>query len=521
MEKYIDLGIDFGAENIVIIAIGYDNKGRSDYKLINLESSGSIKNYIGKKKDNSYEIGNNAKVAYMYKNQNNDYDWVSGRYKSYIYENSSPDFAIRPDELLKIGITEIINKLENFDFSPLLSGSIRNIAIGIPQEWDISKRQLYKEVLSIWKHGNVSLLTEPVAATISAYKRGIADLLNNVIMILDIGASTFDISFSQYTENKSLNIYKTNYRSDFAGHYFDIIFTAFTLINENNKLALNDVIDRISKIKLRNIDDYINYLFKYQDRYSTLLLEIENVKENYLNEIIKFNKKKLIDVGNKHLIVNKQIYQDALSYYSSKIVKDIKNVIQNFKSSEKYLGNIFLFLCGGASSLSGLEKSLKDKLNIEEGQRLFSIIKEGSGNKIDTTIATGLSYYAQDNSLINKKLNCSIYTKFFVDDTKEEFCLFTHNSDYPLKEFKKFSDFINDSHSFEYHGNDSGTIEIPIIIKCFNSLEPIEKIITASLMNSSVGDLFDIHFNIDLEDFLTIKFINLSQQKEFITRVSL
>jgi len=518
MSDYIDIGIDFGAENIVVIAIGYDNKGRIDYKLINLDSTtGYIKNYIGQRKDNSkIEIGSNVKVAYIYQNENNDYSWVSGRYKAYIAEKEYPKFEKSPNELLEFGLNQLINKIEEFDFTPLLSGKLRNLTIGVPQSWGFNKKLIYREILSRWKHGQVSLLSEPIAATIAGYKRSSTEIGNNIIMILDIGASTFDISFAKYLESeKKLNIYKTSYRSQYAGHYFDIVFASFVLSSETNKNGLRSLIDLKSKFKLKNIEDYINFIKENHSQYLPFLLELEIIKENNLLEIVKFNKKKLIDTDtNTPITVNKKMYVSALEYYTEKISYEVNFVISEFKKTEKTESVIYPFLCGGGSALDGLEKNLKNNMKEhKESENLFSIIKDGYGSKIDTTIAIGLAYYSQDKSIINKKLEYSIGVKIPDEEgIKKDYWILNEGNSYPLANDKKFSEFIDNSKELQYWGSGDGKISFPVLQKSTLDNNKIHTdIISISLEMCDVGDLFDLLFNVDIDGIITVTIKNLSK----------
>lgn len=529
MENYIDFGIDFGAENIVVVAIGYDKLGRSDYKLVSLHPSGSVKNYIGERKtDNKIEIGNDVKIAYVYKDTPNDYNWICGRYKAYVAEENYPFFEKNPGELLKYGLEEIIKKIETYDFTPFLTGSLRNITVGVPQSWGFHKRLLYREIMSMWKHGNVTLLSEPVAATIAAYKRSSSDIANNIIMILDMGASTFDVSFAKYSgpENR-LDVYKTTYRSEFAGHYFDTVFAAFALMSDVNKLPANEIIDRVSKLKLKGTEDYIQYLNANQSKYSELLLDIETIKENHLLEIVKFNRKKLLDINKKTPVtISKQIYNDALRYYSEKISGEINQVISNFKNNENPDNSvtIYPFLCGGASSLYGLEKSLREKINGSEKERLFSILKEGQGSKIDTTIAIGLAYYAQDKSIIAKKLEYSIGVSLPVDEDSErkDFWILQEGDEFPLEKDRELSNIIDSTKELQYHGTKEGKISFPVLQK--SSLEKNKihtDIISISMESCEKGDSFDILLNIDIDGIISITVKNISKNISIRKNLSL
>jgi len=519
MENFIDIGIDFGAENIVVVAIGYDNKGRIDYKLVNLHSSGSIKNYIAEKKsDKKIEIGNEVKISYIYHDSGDEFNWIYGRYKAFIAEEPPPGFLVAPDLLLKYGLEEIIAKLEKFDFKPLLSGTLRNLTVGIPQSWGFNKKLIYRDILSIWQHGSVSLLSEPVAATIAAFKRSSADIGKNIIMILDIGASTFDISFARYHEDhKNLDIFSTTYRSEWAGHYFDLVFAAFCLQADINKLPANEIMDRLAKLKLKDSSDYIAFLQKNQEKYSTLLLELETVKENHLLEIVKFNRKKLIDVGTRTPItVTKQIYIDALNFYAAIISADINQLIEGFKKAEKIseTEKIYPFLCGGASSLNGLEKSLKDKISGGESDRLFSILKEGHGNRIDTTIAVGLAYYSQDKSIIGKKLEYSVGVGLSGDEDADraEFWLLNEGDRYPFQFDKKLSELLGEDKELQYHGNGDGSIGFPVLQKSGIDSEQVHSdIIELSLEDCNIGDNFDLLFNVDIDGIITVMVENLTK----------
>lgn len=509
--NYIDIGIDFGAENIVIVAIGYDNKGRKDYKLITFENNFSIKNYIGEKENNELDIGFNPKLSYAHSNLDKSYKWVEGRYKTYLSVNKNDEILEKARDLLEKGLKLVMEKVESFDYSPFFQGSLRNLSVGIPQDWNLTQKNIYLNILSAWKHGEVNLLSEPVAATITAINKSITDLSGKNIMILDIGASTLDIAFSKYFEDNTLNIYNTTKRIDKAGHYFDIILSSFALSSDINKQAKYHILPRLDILKLRKVDDYINYILNNQNKYSSLLLEIESIKENNLSEIIKFNKKKLIDTNTLNpLIINKSIYEEALNYYVLKIAKEINTTVELFKNNED--NEIYPLLCGGISALFGFEKKLKE--NISYGKNLISV-SDSSYNKIDITIALGLAYYAQDKSIISKKLDSVISCNFYVDDDKQDIILF-NNESYPLKSPKSLKALINEDQVIEFHG-DSNKIEFYLNINNQNNV--IKELVKAEFENIDFGDYFDIMFNIDINEVINIEILNITKNNKTIVSI--
>lgn len=502
--NYIDIGIDFGAENIVIVAIGYDNKGRKDYKLISFDNNFSIKNYIGEKENNELDIGFNPKLSYAHNNFDKSYKWVEGRYKSYLSIETDNEIINKAQGLIEKGLKLVLEKIENFDYSPFFQGTLRNITVGIPQSWDINKKKLYFDILSIWKYGEVSLLSEPIAATITAINRSIVDLSDKPIMILDIGASTLDIAFSRYTKSNNIIIYNTGKRIDKAGHFFDIVFASFALFSDINKQAKYHILPRIDILKLRKPEDYINYILANQSKYSSLLLEIESIKENNLAEIIKFNKKKLIDTNTLNpLVINKAIYDEALNYYVRTITKEINNVIDDFEK-ETGENSVNPLICGGIASLSGFEKKLKE--NIKYGENIISVA-DSNFNKIDITIALGLAYFAQDKTIISKKLDLIISCDFFVDDKKEEIVIF-NNENYPLKQEKTLSSLLRGNQEMEFQG-ESNEIGFNINFRKHDDL--ITKVVQVDFKEIEKGDIFDLSFNISLDDILDINIINLSK----------
>ena len=507
--NYIDIGIDFGAENIVVIAIGYDSKGRKDYKLINLDSNFSIKNYIGQKPDESYDIGSDVKLSYAHHNLDKSYNWVEGRYKSHLSEETRNDNIFQKSEkLAQIGLDILLNKIESFDFSPFFQGTLRNISVGIPQAWDNKRKDIYFKSLANWQHGEVFLLSEPVAATISAIHKSVNNLQDIPVMILDIGASTLDISFSRYEDN-NIKVYKTAKRIDKAGHFFDIIFASFAISVEINKQAKYNLILRADILKLRKVEDYIKYINDNQSKYSSLLLEIESIKENNLTEIIKFNKKKLIDTSHTApLTINKEIYDSALKFYISMICKDINLAISDFeKEITLDNNNLYPVICGGGSSLFNFEKRLKE--NIKYGDKTISI---SEGNKIDITIALGLAYYAQDKSIISKALDTQISCDFFIDDTKDEIILFDYQENYPLKEDKKLSSLINSDKEIIFYG-ESKEISFNLNFKKENKIT--KKLFQSEFKNIEKGNKFDLSFNLDINERLIVNLENLSNGEIF------
>lgn len=504
-EKYIDLGIDLGAENIIITASGFDNSGRKDYKLINLEQYGTLKNYIGIK-DNSIEIGRTPKLFFANHNTDGEYQKIYGRYKG--FSNLDQDSA----DALEIAIQELLKKLESYDFSKVLSGKLRNIAIGIPQDWSIEQKALYLKALTSWKHGKTLILPEPIAASLAAYRRIEHQIEENIMMIIDIGGATLDISFVAYNQKThKFNVYPISLRSNWAGYYFDVVFLAFILSSDINKLACTEIINIKDRLKLRSTESYINEVLTR--KYDSFLLEIENIKENSLVEMIKFGRKKLLDTGKKTpLIVNKKIYDEALNYYASKIVLEINSLLIKFKKQYPLTNNtIHPFLCGGASSLLGLEKELKTKLSDDEKECFFTLPKELSYDVMtDISISSGLSFYAQDSNLINKTseydlkieiLNELTQEKEFIEIIKEKELI-------PIE--KKLSDLLKQS-NLEYIDDTTSKIEFLLIKK--QEDETKYTIAFNEIKNSQKGDLFDIVFSIYYSDILHIKLINKTKNE--------
>lgn len=504
-EKYIDLGIDLGAENIIITATGFDNSGRKDYKLINLEQYGTLKNYIGIK-DNSIEIGRTPKLFFANHNTDGEYQKIYGRYKG--FSNLDQDSA----NALEIAIKELLKKLENYDFSKVLSGQLRNIAIGIPQDWSIDQKELYIKALSSWQHGKTLILPEPIAASLSAYRRVEHKIEENIMMIIDIGGATLDISFVAYNQkNQDFHSYPISLRSNWAGYYFDVVFLAFILFDDINKIASTEIINIKDRMKLRTIESYINEVLSR--KYDTFLLELENIKENNLVEMIKFGRKKLLDTGKKTpLIVNKKIYDDALNYYASKIVLEINSLITKFKKNHPSINSkIHPFLCGGASSLLGLEKELKNKLSEEEKDRFFTLPKELSYDVMtDISISSGLAFYAQDSTLINKLSEYSLKIEIFNELTKEKDFVEIIKEKESIPVEKKLSELLSQN-NLEYIDDNNSKIEFLLIKK--QEDETKYTIAFNEIKNSKKGDLFDIVFSIYYSDILHINLINKTKNE--------
>lgn len=509
MSDFIDIGIDFGAENIVCIAIGHDKKGRVDYKLINLDySTFSLKNYVGlRKEDNSVEIGSKVK-NYFAHGDTEEYSLIGGRYKNRIDSNA------QYQEIISLALSEVLNKLEQFDFSPLLSGKLRNLTVGIPESWSKFNKELYLKTLSKWIHGEVYLLSEPSSATIALHKKSIEDISDKINMIIDIGASTSDVSFSSYNEDtKSLRIYNKSYRSNYSGYYFDLIFLAYVLIDDSNKNSYIEVLDRLARIKIRNVDQLINYLKENISLFSNLIVEIELIKENHINELIKFNKKRLIDTGKKTpLSVNKNNYLSALKYYSSKISTELNTILNEFRIEEKIIDNdkINILLCGGGSSLYNLDSSLRELISPAYYGEIISPSKEN--NNYDITIALGLAYFSQDNSIISSNNDKEIQIGFKIESDKNRnyFTLIDKNINIPLKNNQSFSKIIENEYDLQLSIN---TNQITFPIRVLDN-ESNEYNLTFELDNSNQNDLFDIEFNIN-NKILYLELKNLSKNKRY------
>lgn len=509
MNDFIDIGIDFGAENIVCIAIGHDKKGRIDYKIVNLDySSFSLKNYVGlRKNDNTVDIGSKVK-NYFAHGDTEEYSLIGGRYKNRIDNNT------QYQDIITLALTEVLNKLEKFDFSPLLSGKLRNLTVGIPESWSNFNKKLYLKTLNLWKHGEIFLLSEPSAATIALHKKSLEDISDKINMIIDIGASTSDISFSSYNEStKSLEIFNKSHRSNYSGYYFDLIFLAHILLDESNKNAYIEIIDRITRIKVRTIDQLVSYLKENISLFSHLIVEVELIKENHINELIKFNKKRLIDTGKKTpLSVNKNNYLNALKYYSSKFSVELNSIINDFRLEEKIIDSdkINIMLCGGGSSLYNLDLSLKELINPAYYNEVISPAKEN--NNYDITIALGLAYFSQDNNIINSKIDCDIELGFKIEESenREYFKIIEKESLIPFKSYKSFTSILKDEYDLKL-SIDTNKITFPIrIIKN----DVLEHEITFEINDYKENTLFDILFNV-INKILVIKLKSLENNNEY------
>lgn len=495
--KFIDLGIDFGAENIIITAIGTDNLGRKDYKLISLDGLNVTKNYIGIKENNFLEIGKNPKLFLVNNNNSNEYKNLYGRYKKDI------GFSEEINALLPLIFENIINKVENFDFSKLLSGELRNLCVGIPQNWQEIQKEVYLKALSKWKHGEVFLLSEPIAASISANSKLLSHINNNVVCFVDIGASTIDLSFVDYSD-KTPFIYPQAFREIYSGHYFDLLFLYFAITADINKLSLNDIINIKERYKLKTIDDFLVELSS--KKYSHLLLEIEIIKEDFINEIIKFGRKKLIDTGFKTpLTIDKKIYDTAFNYYIQRLADFINNSVSKLSFEGK---NITLFLCGGGGLFFNIDKEIRSYLNFN-----FTDILSSKDyyfeSKTDITISLGLASYASNKNIISKKSNFNFELELFDEDNnkpiyieilKEGSLIPSKKSLYEVIEQTELKMFENGSEKIEFN-----------FIKKNDYLNNSNTIVFKNNPKFEKGDYFDIVFQFEYSDIIKVELINLSK----------
>ena len=266
------LGIDFGAENIMVSYIKEGDEGRANITFAGnseilknyyaIDNSG--KEFFGKEAYNIYF--DNPKNVQLYTRYKQDLTKVAEQLPS-SYQRAYPR------DILERMLLYIYNYSIDYIKRELRFNDVEleRTVVTVPIGWehDFSLRSIYSDAIKKAGFKNFRIVAEPIAAAsalISSLKDHNPELApkeNDVILVVDMGASTLDISF---IINKTPLEAKKGNNSFLAGNYCDALI-AEKVIGKN-----------------------VNEIMQNQRAYFDELIECQEFKEETIGDSRKFGK---------------------------------------------------------------------------------------------------------------------------------------------------------------------------------------------------------------------------------------
>lgn len=417
--KDIYLGIDFGAENIML---SYKTDDNDFIEIVNFSDKPYIKNYYAIDKDKKEYFGIEAQEVYLDLLDEDEEMVFISKYKQDLTktkdELEDKYDAIKPQELLVKMLRYIKKELENSFEKNNTPINIKNTVITIPIRWKHDGTtiiEVYRLAMQTVGFKNFRIEAEPVAAaanviTLTQEKYKLFGLENppqigDNILIVDIGASTLDVNLCKYGNPINAVIGDGN---EYAGNYLDALICSY-----KDGLPLDE-------------------LKKFDNRYFEDLYEVKSLKEDgsKLRRYVKKNKKD----GEK--------IKHASSLYVDDVSKTVVDIIEN-KFNEQI---DYFVICGGMSQykfdnfLKNIAQRLKDRLpNKLKNTIFFNDYKEFNQDFLHKTIVNGASMLSYDSELVTRNLpfylgmivRQKIKKKDIVDTTRHPIVLI--NKGTPIK----------------------------------------------------------------------------------------
>ena len=384
--KNIYLGIDFGAENIML---SYKTDDDEAITTLQFNNQPYFKNYYAKDRKSGKEyFGSEAYDFYFDSLDGGSGDNVVfiSRYKQDLVKSKEELDAkytdTTPQEVLIKMLGHIKKEIEDYFAKNDTAVEIKNSVITIPVIWklDTTVIQLYKLAMEEVGFKNFRIEAEPVAAaanviTLTRDKYKLFDLKHppqegDTILLVDIGASTLDVNLCKYANPITAIIGNGN---EYAGNYLDALLCSY-----KNDLNLEE-------------------LQRYDNRYIEELDEIKALKETprALNRYIKKNpqdEKKIVSASDR---------------YVQTITKSIEEIID--KEFDEKID--YFVVCGGMSrySFNNFLKDIADKLKRSMPQKLKNTIffnenKSFNDDFLHKTIVNGAAMLAKNPELVTKNL---------------------------------------------------------------------------------------------------------------------
>lgn len=287
------------------------------------------------------------------------------------------------------------------DTNQILPSDNNLFYIGCPSGWTEVDRIAYQELFLDSGIPNVTVVSESRAALMFAYERDYVNrgaFVNSVILVIDVGSSTTDITITQGEKDNLLD-----FGHDLGATYLDKMILDHCLTLEENK-TIKELISKSKGVKMfcelqcrKNKEDFFNNYKFYKD--NDFPIRIEPIEKGVyftfeMNSSIMDNiiNKKLGDSQDIRLILNDHD-SDLLEYswleaFRNSLVKSEKNITDIINKSNLSFNTILL--TGGASKMYFIPEICME---------VFPNIEPIIDNKPQFTIANGLSRWGRTDLL--------------------------------------------------------------------------------------------------------------------------
>jgi len=384
--KNIYLGIDFGAENIML---SYKTDEDEAITTLHFNNQPYFKNYYAKDANTGKEyFGSEAYDFYFdaFEDGKSDDVVFISRYKQDLAKSKkeleSKYKRITPQEVLVKVLRQIKTEVRDYFAKNDTVIEIKNCVITIPIIWklDITVIQLYKLAMEEVGFKNFRIEAEPIAAaanviTLTRDKYRLFNLKHppqegDTILLVDIGASTLDVNLCKYVNPISAIIGDGN---KYAGNYLDAL-----LCSSKNSIELQE-------------------LLNFDNRYIEEIDEIKTLKETprgFSRHIRKTPQ-------------DAQKIEEASQRYVETITQSIAEIIdKDFNEKIDYF-----VVCGGMSrySFNDFLKNITIELKAKMPAKLkdtvfFNENKSFNDDFLHKTIVNGAAMLAKDPELVTKNL---------------------------------------------------------------------------------------------------------------------
>jgi hypothetical protein len=383
----IYLGIDFGAENIMVSYKVDDNS-----EIYDLEFNGKnhLKNCYALRDKEEY-FGDEAIDEFLEFNNTNGFVFIDKYKQDLIKTDEKIDKSkyekLKPKQILVKMLTRIKSEIENHlkTNRKIENFNLANTVITIPVAWKLKPDiiQVYKLAMQQAGFKKFQIESEPVAAAADIISTSVTNYeslglekapeVSDTILLVDIGASTLDVNLCTYAKPICTEVGNGN---EFAGNYFD------ALVCSKSKKS------------------FLDKLLSFRNEYFDELLDFKDIKES---------PRKIAKELRNNTPLGKEI-KIATSKYIDTVAKSIQKIVQEIIRNSVHKQIDYFVVCGGMSQYNGenfLERLFQksQELSPEIFENTILINKNNkSKSLLYEAIVHGATLLAKEPQLVTKNL---------------------------------------------------------------------------------------------------------------------
>jgi len=383
----IYLGIDFGAENIMVSYKIDDNS-----QIYNIEFNGKnhLKNCYAFTNNEEY-FGDDAIDKFLESNNTNEFVFIDKYKQDLVKTDEKIDKnkyeKLRPKQILIKMLTHIKNETENHlrTNRKIEDFNLTNSVITIPVAWKLKPDiiEVYKIAMQKAGFKKFQIESEPVAAAADIISTSItnyesiglekAPQASDTILLVDIGSSTLDVNLCTYSKPIRTEVGNGN---EFAGNYFD------ALVCSKSKKT------------------FLEKLLSFRNEYFDELLDFKDIKES---------PRKIAKELRQNTPLGKEI-KTATTKYIDTVATSIQKIVQELIRTSNHEQIDYFVVCGGMSQYDG--ENFLERL-FQKSQKLLPyvlnktiLINKNNKSKslLYEAIVHGATLLAKDPQLVTKNI---------------------------------------------------------------------------------------------------------------------